>query len=249
MTVNPFSLDGKNILVTGASSGIGRVTAIKCSELGARLIISGRDQERLSETFFSLKGEGHEFRLLDLSETKKISEIIQNIPQIDGFVSSAGIAKLSSIRFIKEDVLRHILEVNSVAPISLTKQLVKMKKLRNPSSVVYVSSIAGLYSSTMGNSMYSASKAALNGFMKSAAIELANKGVRFNTVNPGFIQTPMADFALLKQNEIDKITNSYPLKRLGNPEDVAHGIIYLLSDASSWVTGTTLIIDGGFTAK
>jgi len=246
---NPFSLAGKTIFVTGASSGIGKITAKLCSEQGARLIISGRNEERLNETFSLLTGVGHEIRQMDLSEAENITGLIESLPQIDGFVSNAGVAKLSSIRFIKEIDLRNILEVNSIAPILLTKQLMKSKKLKNPSSVVFTSSIAGMYSSTMGNSMYSASKAALNGFMKNAAVELAAKGIRCNTVNPGFVQTSMVDFALLKEEEIDDIRKSYPLKRLGTPEDVAHGIIYLLSDASSWVTGITLVIDGGFTAK
>ncbi|TVQ00973.1 MAG: SDR family oxidoreductase [Balneolaceae bacterium] len=246
---NPFSLAGKTIFVTGASSGIGKITAKLCSEQGARLIISGRNEERLNETFSLLTGVGHEIRQMDISEAENITGLIESLPQIDGFVSNAGVAKLSSIRFIKEIDLRNILEVNSIAPILLTKQLMKSKKLKNPSSVVFTSSIAGMYSSTMGNSMYSASKAALNGFMKNAAVELAAKGIRCNTVNPGFVQTSMVDFALLKEEEIDDIRKSYPLKRLGTPEDVAHGIIYLLSDASSWVTGITLVIDGGFTAK
>jgi len=246
---NPFTLTDKTIFITGASSGIGRTTAIECSGLGARLIISGRNEDKLKETFSMLNGEGHEFRLTDLSDAQNITGLIESIPQIDGLVSNAGMAKLSPIRFIKEEDLRQILDVNSIAPVLLTKQLVKSKKLKNPSSIVFTSSIAGMYSSTVGNSMYSASKAALNGFMKNAAVELAPKGIRCNTVNPGFIQTSMVDFSILEENEIEKLKNSYPLNRFGKPEDVAFAIIYLLSDASSWVTGTSLIIDGGFTAK
>jgi NAD(P)-dependent dehydrogenase (short-subunit alcohol dehydrogenase family) len=249
MPEHPFSLDDKTIFVTGASSGIGRAIAIECSKLGAKLIITGRDEKRLDDTFSDLQGSGHiQFRA-DLSSVAEITALIKSLPLLDGFVCNAGVNKLLPIQFITEKELGETFQINSIAPILLTKNLVKRKKLKNPSSIVYISSIAGVFSASPANSMYSASKGAMNGFMKNAALDLAKKGIRCNSVNPGFIKTNLSDIKELKEDQLEKHLSKYPIKRFGTPEDVAYATIYLLSDASSWVTGAPFLIDGGYTIQ
>jgi NAD(P)-dependent dehydrogenase (short-subunit alcohol dehydrogenase family) len=249
MPEHPFSLDDKTIFVTGASSGIGRAIAIECSKLGAKLIITGRDEKRLDDTFSDLQGSGHiQFRA-DLSSVAEITALIKSLPLLDGFVCNAGVNKLLPIQFITEKELGETFQINSIAPILLTKNLVKRKKLKNPSSIVYISSIAGVFSASPANSMYSASKGAMNGFMKNAALDLAKKGIRCNSVNPGFIKTNLSDIKELKEDQLEKHLPKYPIKRFGTPEDVAYATIYLLSDASSWVTGAPFLIDGGYTIQ
>lgn len=244
---NPFSLCNKTIFITGASSGIGRATAIECSKLGAKIIITGRDNNRLQQTFTELDGDGHMQFLADLTISDSLQAIVSELPKIDGFVCNAGIIEKKPIKFIKDENLQKVLSINSIVPIMLTKHLVKSKKLKNPSSVVYVSSIAGTENVSMGNSVYSASKGALHGFMKNAALELASKGVRCNSVNPGIITTKLLENTKLSSDQVEELRMRYPLKRFGNPRDVALAIIYLLSDAAAWVTGSALLIDGGFT--
>lgn len=247
MAYNPYSLIHKTIFITGASSGIGKATAIECSKLGAKVIVSGRNEERLNETYSMLEGDGHKTIIADLSKSDEILKLIKSLPQLDGFVSNAGLLKLLPIRFINEEDLNRILQLNSIAPIMMTRHLIKLKKLNNPSSIVFTSSIAGVFNAAPANSMYSASKAALQGFMKNAALELAPKGIRCNTVNPGLVRTSLSELDTLTEEQYDEILKLYPLKRYGQPKDIAFAIIYLLSEASGWVTGTSLLIDGGFT--
>lgn len=249
MPEHPFSLSGKTIFITGASAGIGRSVAEECSKLGAKLIITGRNNQRLSETFELLAGEGHQKYIADLSRSDEIESLVEKLPKLDGAVSNAGISKLLPVQFIKEDTLKEVFQINSMASILLTRSLVKKKKLRNPSSIVYTSSIAGVDTVSPASSMYSASKGALHGFMKNAALELAKKGVRCNSVNPGFVVTDLTELKALTEELRQIHLEKYPLQRFGKPEDVAFAIIYLLSDASAWVTGTALRIDGGFTLR
>ena len=232
---NPYSLSGKTILVTGASSGIGKATAVECSRLGAKLILVGRNKERLEETFSQLEGEGHIMRILDLTDVDALEMFVKELPEIHGCVN-----------FIKREELQHILNTNALAPIYLTQFLIKKKKMKRGSSMVFTSSISGVYSVDIGNAMYSMTKSAIDGFMKNAAIELAVKGIRVNSVNPGMVDTPINDIDSFTEEQKQKDISNYPLKRYGLPNDVAWGIIYLLSDASSWVTGTSLKIDGGY---
>lgn len=243
---NPYSLSGKIILVTGASSGIGKATAIECSRLGARLIMVGRNKERLEETYSQLEGEGHIAKVLDLTDTEALEVFVKELPEINGCVNNAGIGGKQPIAFIKREELQHILDTNTLAPIFLTQLLVKKKKIKRGASIVFTSSISGIYSVDIGNSMYSATKSAIDGFMKNAAIELAVKGIRVNSVNPGMVDTPINDIDSFTEEQKQKDISNYPLKRYGLPNDVAWGIIYLLSDASLWVTGTRLKIDGGY---
>jgi NAD(P)-dependent dehydrogenase (short-subunit alcohol dehydrogenase family) len=247
MNYNPFSLVGKTILITGASSGIGRTTAIECSKMGATIIITARNEERLNETFERLEGEGHQKIIADLTVMDDIDGLVNTIPLLDGLVNNAGTIKTLPVQFINEDDLNAILNANTIAPVFLTQRLYKKKKFNKSASIVFTSSIGGVYKATPGNSMYGMSKSALNSFMKTAALEFASRGIRCNSVNPGMVETPLINRGTYSQEDKEKDIARYPLKRYGQPQDVAYGIIYLLSDASSWVTGTSLVIDGGVT--
>ncbi len=246
---NPFSLENKTILITGASSGIGRGIAIECSKIGAKLIISGRNPENLDETYNQLIGTGHKKIIADLSKQEDIELLVNECNNLDGVVHSAGIPKLITVKFIDRKNLEEIINTNSIAPILLTSLLIKKKKLNKSSSIIFISSISGVLISTIGESTYSASKGALFGFAKGAALELASQQIRVNCINPGLIETNILKLAnnVFSEEQVKEKINLYPMKRMGKPEDVAYGAIYLLSDASTWVTGINLVIDGGFT--
>lgn len=246
MNYNPFSLFGKTVLITGASSGIGRAAAIECSRMGARLIITARNEERLTETLTQLEGEGHEMRLCDLTDSEQIDDLVASLPVLQGLVNNAGVTQMIPVQFIKSEALRSIVELNAVAPITLLQRLVKKKKLDKGSSVVFTSSISALGAAAIGNAMYSASKGMVSSFIRVAALELALKKIRVNAVCPGMINTKMIANDLISVREAEQIA-AYPLRRYGEPNDVAWAMVYLLSDASSWVTGTNMIIDGGLT--
>lgn len=242
---NPFSLEGKVILVTGASSGIGRATAIECSKLGAKLVITARNEERLKESICLLKGEGHHYIVADLSNQEEIDKLVLKIPVINGVVNNAGFNIVKLIPFIKSEDLSMMLKLNLEAPILLTNEIVKKKKIAKDSSIVFVSSI-GKYIVAPGNSIYSTTKGGISAFMKNAALDLAGKKIRCNAVLPGMVETPLIlDGKTLTDEQLETNRGLYPLKRFGNPEEVAYAIIYLLSDASAWVTGTELVVDGG----
>ena len=244
---NPFSLEGKRILVTGASSGIGQTTAIQCSKIGAQLIITGRNAERLEETFQQLEGEGHKQIIGDLTESRDLASLVDSIEKVDGVVLCAGKGMSSPFAFNDREKYNEIFEVNFFSPVELLRLLVKKKKLNKESSVVFVSSIGGVFNFAFGNSAYGATKAAINSTMKSCARELATKKIRVNSVNPGMVNTKLIHNGEISDEQLEQDKLNYPLKRYGEPEDIAFGIIYLLSDASSWVTGHSLVIDGGVT--
>ena len=243
---NPYSLEGKTILVTGASSGIGKVTAVLCSKMGAHVVITGRNVERLQETFQELEGDEHQQIIAELTNEEDLKRLVEEVPLLDGFVNNAGIGSKTPINFIKQSALQNILDVNTIAPIMLTKMLLKKKKLQKGASMVLTSSISGVCSVDIGNTLYSVTKSAIDGFMKNAAKELAEKGIRVNSVNPGMVDTPINDYSNVSEEQIQADLLRYPLKRHGKPEEIAYAIIYLLSDAAAWVTGTALKIDGGY---
>ena len=249
MSYNPYSLENRTILITGASSGIGRAVAIECSKMGATVIITGRNKERLNETFSNLeKGREHMQIVADLTLEDDIDNLIFHIPEIDGCVNNAGIVKLVPINFYTSEEIDKIFKVNVIAPMILIKQLIKKKKIKKNSSIVFTSSISGVYRVSPGNGIYASSKNALDAFMRISALELAAKSIRCNSVNPGMVETGITDLngeLTAEQYEADK--QKYPLKRYGNPKDVAYAIIFLLSEASSWITGTEIKIDGGRT--
>jgi NAD(P)-dependent dehydrogenase (short-subunit alcohol dehydrogenase family) len=241
---NPFSLEEKTILVTGASSGIGRETAIICSKLGAIVIATGRNEERLKETLSKLAGEGHRYIICNLQSSEQIDEMVKQLPEIHGLVNNAGMSVLSPINFIKEDSFKNLLQVDTVAPIILLQKILKKKLLKRGSSVVFTSSMAAMGDVAPGNSMYVACKGAISSFVQCAALELGPKGIRVNAVCPAMIDTPLAHEGVTEE-QFEEFKKRYPLGTIGDPEDVGLGIAYLLSNASKWVTGTNMIIDGG----
>ncbi len=249
MVYNPYSLEGKTILVTGASSGIGRATAIECSKLGATVIVTARNEERLSQTLNELEGKGHQMILCDLNNEEAIDKMVVDLPEIQGLVNNAGFTKILPVQFISVDDINSILQVNTVAPMILLQKLLKKKKLKKGASVVFTSSMAGLGCSTVGNSMYTASKGAISAFVRCIALELASKNIRVNAVCPAMVDTGILESGTISQEQIDADMKNYPLGRYGKPDDIAWAIIYLLSDASGWITGDNLVIDGGVTLK
>lgn len=246
---NPFTLENKTILVTGASSGIGKATAIICSRLGAKVVVTGRNEERLNQTFNELEGEGHLAIVADLSSEDSVNVLVDQCPQIDGLVNNAGSTIMVPTQFISRDKLMQVLEVNTVAPIMLTQQLLKKKKLGKGASVVITDSISGVKIASPGNVLYSTSKSAINGFVKNAALDLASKNIRVNAVCPGMIDTHILDNGSVTVEDVEADMKKYPLRRYGKPEEVAYAIIYFLSDASGFTTGANLVIDGGFTLQ
>ena len=244
---NPFSLTGKTILVTGASSGIGRAIAIECSKMEATVILTGRNEERLQETVSQMQGNNHSVIVADLIQQNDLHSLIEKTPALDGLVNCAGMIKTLPVQFIDAGSLEEIMSVNFTAPALLSAQLIKKKKFVKNSSIVFISSISGVVCVYGGNSMYSASKGAINSLMKNMALDLSSKGIRVNSVNPGIVETHIFDAGTFTSEQFEEDKKRYPLKRYGKPEEVAYAVIYLLSDASSWVTGSSLIIDGGFT--
>ena len=250
--INPFSLEGKTVFITGASSGIGRSVAVECSKVGALVIISGRNKDRLDETFNQLSGTGHQIIVADLSSKEELQKVSEALPILDGAVFAAGIPDVSLIKRFKLEKIEEVFSVNTYAPMMLTSQLLKTKKILRNSSLVYIESITGIFVGSAGDVIYNASKGGLNGFVKGASVELAPQGIRINAINPGLIPTAILNESnqlFGDEHHIDIMKSQYPLGRLGKPEDIAYGAIYLLSDASSWVTGTNLVIDGGYTSK
>jgi NAD(P)-dependent dehydrogenase (short-subunit alcohol dehydrogenase family) len=244
---NPFTLEDKTILVTGASSGIGKATAIECSKLGARVVVTGRNEERLNQTLADLEGEGHLAIVADLATDEGVKALVEQSPKIDGLVNNAGATVTVPVQFINRQNLEGLIQVNTIAPILLFQRLMKAKKLGKRSSVVFTASVSGLCCAVLGNSLYSTSKAAIGGFVKNAALELAGKNIRVNAVCPGMIDTHILDAGIVGADDLERERQKYPMKRFGRPEEVAWSIIYLLSDASSFTTGSTLVMDGGFT--
>jgi NAD(P)-dependent dehydrogenase (short-subunit alcohol dehydrogenase family) len=246
---NPFTLEGKCILVTGASSGIGRGIAVACAKMGAKVVLNGRNVERMNETLSMLDGKGHMVISSDLSKQDGINYLVSRCPDINGLVHSAGVPSIRGVKHIDRSLIEEIININDIAPILLTSALLKQKKLHKKSSIVFVASVSGVFVGNIGEASYSASKGALSGFVKSAAVELAAQGTRVNTICPGVVETRLLNLSneMFSEDQLkETMLGRYPLKRFGKPEDIAYGAVYLLSDASSWVTGINLLIDGGY---
>ena len=248
MDYNPFSLKDKSILITGASGSIGKATAVECAKLGASIFLTGKNVEKLenawNEANVYANGKGGMIPC-DLTNEDSIKSLAKQLPILDGIVFNAGISKLKPVKYIKESDYKEILDVNLISSAILLREILQQKKLRDCSSIAFTSSTAGLYDPIVGNAMYSASKGAVSAFAKNVAIEVASRKIRVNAVCPGRVDTPMikANEALGNLDEENK--KEYPLGRYARPEEIAWAFVYLLSDASSWVTGTDFIIDGG----
>jgi len=245
MDYNPFSLQGKTILVTGASSGIGQATAVACTRMGADVIITGRDAERLQATN-EMMGGGKKLLIADLTVRDDVERVVASLPHLDGAVLCAGNSTTLPLQFGTREKFDEMFDVNFFAPVELLRMMYKKKVLQKGASVVLIASIGGTHSFMPGNGVYGASKAALNSVMKYAAREYASRKVRVNSICPGMVDTPLIHRGTITEEQLAEDAKRYPLGRYGHPDDIANGAIYLLSDASAWLTGHDLVIDGGF---
>lgn len=249
MTYNPYSLEGKTILVTGASSGIGRATAIECSKLGAKIVASGRNKERLAQTLADLQGEGHIAIAAEITDQAQLQALVESCPNLDGAAFCAGIANTTLFNFADKEKYQMVFDTNFFSPTELFRLLVKKKKLGKGASAVFVVSIGGPRATSPGNGIYGASKSALETMIHFAALELAPKKIRVNGVLPGMVETPIMQGGGISDEEYDLERQRYPLKRFGKPEEIAWAMAYFLSDASAYVTGSSLVMDGGAMLK
>lgn len=246
MNNNPFSLEGKTVLVTGASSGIGQATAIACSCLGANVVVTGRNAERLQATVNQLQKQPTAQIEAELTNYDEVENLVASLPPLDGAVLCAGNSTTLPLQFGTREKFDEMFDVNFFAPVELMRLMYKKKKLQKGASVVLIASIGGTHSFMPGNGIYGASKAALNSVMKYAAREYASRKVRVNSICPGMVDTPLIHRGTITEEQLAEDAKRYPLGRYGQPEDIANAAVYLLSDASSWVTGHDLVIDGGF---
>lgn len=241
---NPFSLTGKQILVTGASSGIGRGIAIACSKMGASVIINGRNEQRLSETMSEMEGDENLSLAADLSNSISLVEMISRLPKLDGVVHCAGIGQRILCKQLQEQDLDTIMNVNFKAPVMLQAELLKQKKINRGASIVFISSIAS-DSPSIGNAVYSASKGAIISYANCLALELAPRQIRVNCILPAMVWTDLIFKGGVTEEVLKEDEKKYPLKRYGKPEDIANLSIYLLSNAAAWMTGSSIKITGG----
>lgn len=241
---NPFSLHGKQILVTGASSGIGQCIAVVCSKMGATLILSGRNEARLNHTMTQLSGEGHIILAGDITIDDTILQITNALPKLDGVVHCAGIGHRQPCKMIEAQDVDEVMNANFKAAVLLQTALLKSRKINKSASIVFIASRAAS-SPSIGNAVYSASKGAIISYSKCLALELASRLIRVNCICPAMVWTDLIFEGGLTKDELERAQLKYPLKRYGTPEDVANLAVYLLSDAASWMTGSCVDITGG----
>lgn len=248
---NPFSIEGKKILITGASSGIGRQCAIDCSKMGAIVALIGRDENKLQETLSQMEGDGHLACPVDLNQLEDIKPLVQEvvfkIGPLDGFIHSAGIEKTLPVKSLKPTDYEEIIRVNTLSAFEFVRYFSGSKNFNQGGSIVLISSITSVIGRA-GVSAYAASKGAIISAVKSMAIEYSKRGVRINAISPGTVLTPLMENYLsqLDEEKRQERIKGFPLG-LGKTTDISNACIYLLSDASRWVTGQNLIIDGGYT--
>lgn len=238
-----FSLVGKTILVTGASSGIGRAIAVACDEAGASVVLNGRNVARLNETLSQMSGEGHVIITADLTDSKQRQELVERVPELDGLVQCAGVMNRVPCKSIGKEDIDSVFAPNVEAPMLLQSELLQERKIKKGASILYMASIAAR-SAVAGNALYSASKAALIAYAKCLSLELAPRQIRVNCISPAMVWTDLALVGATRE-ELEQDQLKYPLKRYGQPEDIAGLAIYLLSNVSSWMTGSCVEITGG----
>lgn len=252
---DPFLLNGRQILITGASSGIGKACSVLFARRGASLCLLGRDEVRLQETLSLIDNpDNHCSALVDLTDYKHVADAVRIVVKergpISGIVNCAGISTTLPINATSEEKMEHFLRTNVVGPLSLTKQVLKPGNFApDGGSIVFISSVMGV-AGEKGKALYSLTKGALISSVRSLAIELANRRIRVNTVSPGVVDSPMSRSAVYSRDDeaLDRIRLLHPLG-LGEPDDVANACLFLISDASKWITGTNVVVDGGYLAK
>lgn len=241
---NPFSLEGKTILVTGASSGIGRGIAIICAKMGATVILNGRNQMKLGTTLTQLDPGEHKFIAADLSDSESMSRMVAELPALDGVVHCAGIGQRVLCKVATEQDVNSVMDANFKGPVLLQTELLKQKKIKKGASIIFVASIA-TWSPSIGNAYYSASKGAIVSYANCLALELAPRKVRVNCISPAMVWTDLVLQEGVDEEQLKVDEQNYPLKRYGTPEDIANLAVYMLSDASVWMTGSNVKISGG----
>ena len=243
--MDEFLLNGKTILVTGASSGIGRKAAIMISRSNGNVFVTGRDVTRLEDTFSKLETGDHGMMVADLTRDDEMDALIADLPKLDGIVHCAGIVGPLPVKFITQADIDRMFAINYHVPVNLTGKILRKKKLSEPASIVFMSTIA-TRNPYFGGALYSGSKAALEAYSRTLSLELLSKGIRSNCIQAGLVETPMIESPAennMQQEALERYLKRYPLG-IGKPEDVAGAILFFLSDASRWITGTNLIMGG-----
>ena len=233
----------KTILVTGASSGIGRAIAIACAAKGETIILTGRNIARLEETRAQMAGEGHRIIPADLTEATQRQALVEALPMLDGVVHCAGIGSRVLGKMLGEEDVRQVMNVNFEAPVLLQAELLREKKVAKEASIVFIASAAATMPS-VGNGIYSASKAAMIAYAKCLALELAPRKIRVNCISPTMVWTDLALVGATEE-QLHEAEQAYPMKRYGQPEDIAPMAVYLLSDVAAWITGSNFELTGG----
>ena len=241
---NPFSLVGKQIFVTGASSGIGKGIALACAKMGATVIITGRNAERLNQTLNSMPAGDHKAISADLTKAEDIDRLVSELPKLDGFVQCAGVGSRVACKDITQEAIDYTMNANFEAPVLLQSEILRKKKMNKAASIVYIASIAA-WSPSLCNGVYSASKGAILSYAQCLAQELAPRQIRVNCICPAMVWTDLVIQDGVTREDLKEDEKRYPLKRYGTPEDIANLSIYLLSDASCWMTGSSITISGG----
>ena len=244
MMDNIVSLTGKTILVTGASSGIGKGIALLCAKMGAQCVITARNEIKLGETLQILEGSRHELISADLTDFKNLENVVNKMPKLDGIVHCAGIGQRKMAKLLDEEDIDEVMNINLKAPVMLQTEILKQKKINKGASIVFITSIAA-ESPSIGNSLYSASKGALISYSLCLKEELAPRLIRVNCISPAMVWTDLVLADGISKEQLVQDEQKYPLKRYGKPEDIANLAVFLLSDASSWMTGSNVKITGG----
>lgn len=242
-----FSLEGKKLLITGASSGIGRAMAVECSKAGASVVLTARNEERLKETLTMMTSGEHLIIPADMMQEGDVVNLAKSIPEkLDGVVLCAGINDKLIVKMISNPDIDKMVSTNFTGPVRLVQSLLKGKKINKYCSFVFMSSVSAFYPS-VSNALYASTKAAITQFSKVLALEVLSLKARVNCIEPAFVETEM--ISKYPPEVLDEIRANYPLGRFAKPEEIAYAAIYYLSDASKLVTGTSMVIDGGYTLR
>ena len=242
--MNPFTLEGKTILITGASSGIGKKIAMLTSQMGANVIITARNEYKLKETLAEMMGEGNSYILADLSKQEEIDYLVERLPKLDGIVHCAGVGSRQLCKHITREEIDRVLGTNFIAPVMLQTSILTKKKLNKGASIVFIAS-HGANSPAIANAVYSASKGAIISYSNCLALEVASRGIRVNCISPAMVWTDLVVKDGIDEETLHQDEQHYPLGRYGRPDDIAPLAVYLLSDGSQWMTTTNVKINGG----